>query len=67
MPFYHQFKQFQIVFPSASFMFHISEEERSTQANTPQNGYHMIDNDINMLLQHLNYCTQTDTELSLPK
>lgn len=27
----------------------------------------MMDNDINMLLQHLNFCTQTDTKLSLAK
>lgn len=26
-----------------------------------------LDDDINMLLQHLNYCTQSDTKLSLTK
>lgn len=29
--------------------------------------HHMIDNDINMLLQRWNYCTQTDPKLSLTK
>lgn len=48
------------------FLFHILKDW-SSQSSTPQNGYHMMDNDINMLLQHLDYCTQSDTKLSLTK
>lgn len=48
------------------FLFHILKDW-SSQSSTPQNGYHMMDNDINMLLQHLDYCKQSDTDLSLTK